>query len=119
MGAPGNAAAMDLRRKVDEATAYNQLYQIARFYILFHNDNSRAPSSQQELAEYLKRDANKEYNSLTQGLFVVVPNARLATGSVVAHEREPDRAGMVFAAMGDGSVRKLSAAELQGALQGR
>jgi hypothetical protein len=118
-GAPINPAGMDVRRKIDEAVAYNQLYQIARFYNLYATENSRAPASQQELAEYLRRDAAKEYKSIQDGIFVIVPNARLASGVVVAYENEADRAGNHFVAYGDGAVQKMTTQQLQTALQNR
>ncbi len=117
--APANPAGMDLRRKIDEAVVYNQLRQIALFYSSYNKDMGRPPATQQDLAEYLKRDAAKEYNSLQQGLLVVVPNARPASGVVVAYEREPDRAGNQFVAFGDGAVQKMTAPQLQAALQPR
>jgi hypothetical protein len=118
-GGPGNAAGMDVRRTIDRSAVSNDLKEIARFYTLYNTENNRSPASQKDLEEYVKREAPKLYKSLQDGVFVVVPNAALSSNTVIAYEKDADRAGNQFVAMGDGSVQKMTAQQLQAALKGK
>ncbi len=99
--------------------AKNQLYQIATFYNQFTTEMGRSPSSVQEFMDYIGM-TTKEYQSLKEGYFVLVPNARLATGVVIAYEAKPDNSGNHLVAMGDRAVSFIrTGQDLQAALNQR
>ena len=69
-----------------------------------------------ELMDYLKNSANKEYQSLEEGYFEIVPNAQLASNLILVYETKADNAGKHFVAMGDGSVSAGTTQEVKAAL---
>lgn len=110
---PGVMAGRGAGMKTD---ARNQIGQIAKFYIAFNTEFNRSPASKKELMDYLKTEANKEYQSLQEGYFEIVPNAQLASNIILVYEAKADNAGKHFVAMGDGSVSAGTTQEVKAAL---
>jgi hypothetical protein len=112
----GGGVFNDPKRVIQKADAMNQLKNIAMMYVQYSLENNQPPASQKDLMEYLKTSAGKEYKSLEEGYFTVVPKAKTASGVVVAYEQTADRGGSHFVAMGDGSVQKMTTQDLRAAL---
>lgn len=96
--------------------AKNQLSQIGLFYNQFFAENGRGPANTQEFMDYIQRDAAKEHQSLKEGYFILVPNARPASGVVLAYEAKADNNGNLLVVMGDRAVNFVTAQQLQAAL---
>jgi len=110
---PGVMAGRGAGMKTD---ARNQIGQIAKFYVSFNTEFNRSPASKKELMDYLKNSANKEYLSLEEGYFEIVPNAQLASNVIIVYETKADNTGRHFIAMGDGSVSAGTTQEVKAAL---
>lgn len=107
---------IDLKRVITKSDAANQLRNIAQFYIFYTQEHGQPPATQKDLMEYLKTEANKEYKSLDEGYFVIVPKAKTASGVIIAYEQNGDSSGNHFVATGDGAVNKMTTQELRAAL---
>jgi hypothetical protein len=114
--APQNPAGMDIKRTIDKSGAMNELHQIALFYQQFNTEMGRSPAKLEEFTDYIKRDAPRATKNLQDGAYVLVLNARLGSNSVLAYEKEPDRNGIQYVALGDGSVQKMTPDQLKAAL---
>jgi hypothetical protein len=114
--APQNPAGMDIKRTIDKSGAMNELHQIALFYQQFNTEMGRSPAKLEEFTDYIKRDAQRATKNLQDGAYILVLNARLGSNSVLAYEKEPDRNGIQYVALGDGSVQKMTPDQLKAAL---
>src|SRR5262249_27783782 len=105
-----------VKRTIDKSGAMNELHQIALFYQQFNTEMSRSPAKLEEFTDYIKREAPRATKNLQDGVYVLVLNARMGSNTVLAYEKEPDRNGIQFVALGDGSVQKMTAQDLKTAL---
>jgi len=106
---------IDLKRTIQKADAMNQTKNIATLYFSFSTDMGHPPATKEEFMEYIKSSAGKEYKSLQEGDFTLVPKAQ-GGNAVVAYEQNADSNGNHFVAMGDGSVQKMTTQDLRAAL---
>jgi hypothetical protein len=111
-GGPGVMAGRGAGTKTD---ARNQIYQIATAYNQFYTENGRGPGTQEEFMEYIKT-FGKEYQSMKEGYFYIVPNVQPASMVIIAYESKPDSMGRHFVAMGDRQITALTTQELKAAL---
>jgi hypothetical protein len=114
--APQNAGGMDVKRTINKGGAMNELHQIALFYQQFNTEMGRSPGKVEEFIDYIKRDAPRATKNLQDGAYVLVLNARMGSNSVLSYEKEPDRNGIQYVALGDGSVQKMTPEQLKAAL---
>ena len=105
-----------LKRVIDRPAVQNDLRQLALFYKTYEAEFGSVKSAD-ALKNYIKRDAPKLYQALDEKVYVVVPNVRAASGSVVAYEKTADAAQQHIVAMGDATISQMSTAELQAALK--
>src|SRR5262245_8001807 len=111
----GGPAVGGVRGAATKADARNQIYQIALFYNQFFSEMGRGPTNAQELMDYMGA-TTKEYQSLKEQYFILVPNVNPNSGVVIAYEQKPDNSGNHFVAMGDRSVSLMSTQQLRAAL---
>jgi hypothetical protein len=115
---PAPLSQVGLKRVIDRPAVQNDLRQLALFYKTCEAEFGKVRSVE-AFKGYIKRDAPKLVQALTDNVYVVVPNARAASGVVIAYEKTPDAAGQHIVAMGDGVITQMSTQQLQAALQGK
>jgi hypothetical protein len=103
-----------LRRLADRPKVRNDLGQIALDYI---NYTSATNSPTLEGFKAFIKDQPTFVKALDEGLYVLVVTRNPSSANVLVYEKTPDAEGMHIVAMGDRSVKTMTAQELQQALK--
>jgi hypothetical protein len=104
--------------KRDEMAARNQLDQIGKTILIAYLPRGRGPAKLEELKDQM-RDMPKHYEAIRNGTYVLVPNARLASDSIMLYEKNPETTGMRLVVTGNGGVQRMGQEEFQAALKGQ
>lgn len=104
--------------KRDELAARGQLDQIGKAILIAYLERGRGPAKVEELKDHM-RDMPKHYEALRNGTYVLVPNARLASDSIMLYEKNAETTGMRLVVTGNGGVQRMSQEEFQAALKGQ
>lgn len=123
--APGTAGATNagggqsLPKLISRQSVPTELKQIALFYNQFNADNNRSPKDLQEYEWYIRQEAPRLALMLKGSSYTIVWNVAKSSSSsaVIAYETELDPEGKRYVVMGDGSVKKMTDAELKEALK--
>jgi hypothetical protein len=94
-----------------------QLEQLALTYFQIGIEQNRGPTVQEFLPQI--RNYGKIAESVNEGYFVIVPNARLSTDVVVAYEAKADGERKRLVAFGDKHVVFLYENQFQAALKNK
>jgi hypothetical protein len=101
-------------------TQRNELVEIHDMYTLYAKRNGRPPQKAADLTKKVDQSHSAGYRALKNNDYVVIwgVDVKAGSGTVLAYEKDaPKQGGMVL--MADGSVKTLSADELQTALKGK
>jgi hypothetical protein len=96
----------------------NRLKQLVLAYHNYLDTYKKGPAKASDLAPFYEKDANIT-EALEKGWFKFFYNVTLAqmregsSNTIIAYEAEPDRAGMRWIALADGSVKKVSQQEFE------
>jgi hypothetical protein len=104
-----------LRRMADRPKVRNDLSQLALDYINYQS-GTNSPTLEGFKA-FIKQDAPQLCKALDDGLYVLVVTRNPSSANVLLYEKVPDADGLQIVAMGDRSVKTLTAQELQEALK--
>jgi hypothetical protein len=115
----GSAGCGRIQNAAQQSRSMNDLKLIGIWYHNYHAATNKGPEKAEDLKGYAADDP-KVYQALVDGKFVFIYGVKLAdmtagsSNTVLAYEAEaPTKGGAVL--FGDGSVRRLSAQEFQGA----
>jgi hypothetical protein len=101
-------------RMKDRVKIGNDLQQMVLFYQTFNAERGRSPNSEKEFTDYIKTAANQLYNEIAKEKYYgIVPDATLASATIVAYTKDPGPDGTYLVAHGDRSVDAVSAAVLK------
>jgi hypothetical protein len=115
-GAPHGKPQTQVRDLMDRMQAQNQLSQLGVFLQAYKGEQGRFPNNLQELVDYIKTDAKREYESLKTGYFIYVPTQNATSQTIVVYEYAPDLNNNRMVLMGDGSVHRIPEAEFKAAM---
>jgi hypothetical protein len=115
----GQSLGGHIKRGMEKPKAQNVLDQLAKFYQLYNVEHGRSPASWAELKGYMSKDAGKLVQTIEEGRYEIIWNARLASNVVLAYEKEPDLRGNQVVALGDGHIESMTPDKLQAALQNK
>jgi hypothetical protein len=111
----GQPGTMGVRRAADRGQVQHDLSQLALFYLQYVQGPGKP--TLEGFKDYIKRDAPNLVQALDQGLYVLIPTKNPNSSTVLAYEKAVDGYGQQLVAMGDRSVKTMTAQELQQALQ--
>ena len=112
---PGKAQTR-VREVMDRTQAENQLHQIGILLQTYSTQNGQYPTRLEDFLGDIKKEAQREHESLKTGYFVMTLKPRPAGGDVVVYERDPDTSGMRLVLQGDGSVQRLNETQFKAAV---
>jgi len=106
-----------IKKKIDFLDWQNEMRQIAQFYIMYADDFRHPPKTVKAFQEYIKKDYPQLVGYIDAGYYVVIPNQKPSSHSILAYQNKDLRFGTRYVVKGDGSFHELGEAEFKAELQ--
>lgn len=114
--APSSPAAHVVRGK-EHTQVRGMLQQMGRFYNQYLVENNNQPPTTQQMIAYVQRDHGQLAKALQEGTIIMPARKGVTGASVIAHEKNLDLNQIREVLLGDGSVQKMTDAQLKAAMR--